>query len=60
MAVSKVTAIVLNKIGVDSILLDPAVSEIFYFKHDAEASKILMFIGNLHVDNISNIILVLS
>ena len=50
-------AIVLNKIGVDSTLLDPAVPEIFYFKHDEEASKILIFIGNPHVDNI---ILVLS
>ena len=30
-------------IGVDSILLDPAVSKIFYFKLDVGASRIITF-----------------
>ena len=38
MGVFKVKGIVLNKIGVDSILLDLAVPEIFDFKHDEGAS----------------------
>ena len=33
-------------IGVDSTLLDPAVPEIFYFKHDVGASLIKILIGN--------------
>ena len=45
----KVTAITLDWIGVDSILLDPAVLKIFYFKHDVGASIFLIFIGNPEV-----------
>ena len=54
----KVRAIVLNYIGVGSILLDPAVPEIFYFKHDIAASLIIFFIGNPDVDNIGDATLV--
>ena len=46
MGVSKVKAIVLNKIGVDSILLDPAVHEIFDFKYDEGPLPFINFIGN--------------
>ena len=49
----------LDQIGADSILLDPAVSKIFYFKHDVEAYLISIFIGNSAVDNIGNAIPVL-
>ena len=34
MEVSKGKVVVLDQIDIDSILLDPAVPEIFYFKHD--------------------------
>ena len=47
--VSKVRPIVLYWIGVDSILFDPVVPEIFYFKHDVRASLIIIFIGNSDV-----------
>ena len=46
MGLSKVRAIVLDLIGVDSILFDQAVSEIFYFKDDVGASLIKIFVGN--------------
>ena len=39
MRVSKVRAIVLDYIGINSIALDPAIPEIFYFKHDVRASN---------------------
>ena len=38
---------------VDSILLEPAVLKIFYFKHDVRASNAIIFIGNLDVDSFS-------
>ena len=44
--VPKVRAIVLDHIGVDCILLDPAIREIFYFKHHAGASLLKIFLGN--------------
>ena len=44
MGLSEVRAIVLDQIDVDSILLDPAVSEPFYLKHDVVVSlSILTF-----------------
>ena len=60
MVLSKVMAIVLHKIGVDSIYLDPAVPEIFHFKHRVGVSLIVIFIGNLDVDNIGDTTLGLS
>ena len=54
------SAIVLHKIGVDFILLEPVVSEIFYFKHDVGASLIIIFICNPDVHNIGNTIIVLT
>ena len=59
MEVFKNWAIVLDQIVVDSILLDPAVSEIFCFKHDVGASLIIIFVGNPDVGNIGDAILVL-
>ena len=53
MEISKVRPIVLGWIGVNSILLGPAVSEIFYFKHDVGASPIIIFIGNPDVSILS-------
>ena len=47
-----VKQIVLDYIGIDSILFDPAVSDIFYFKHDAGASSVIIFIGNPDVDSL--------
>ena len=44
MEVSKVREIVLDWIGVDSILSDPAASEIYYFKHDLGAPLTLILI----------------
>ena len=44
---SNVRAIVLDWIGADSILLNPADSEIFYFKHDVGPFEIL--VGNFDV-----------
>ena len=58
--VSEVMLIVLDEVGIDPILLDPAVLEIFYFKHDERASLIIIFIGNPDIDDIGNAILVLS
>ena len=52
--------IVLNKIDVDSILLDPAVSEIIHFKYGVVASLIIIFNSNLDVDNTDNALPVLS
>ena len=46
MGVSKVSAIALEEIGVDSILFDPSVPEMFYFKCGVGASLIIIFIGN--------------
>ena len=60
MGVYKVIQIVLNYIGVGSILPDPAILEIFYFKHDVGASIITILIGNLDVDDIGDAVLVLS
>ena len=57
MGVSKVKAIALGWFGVDSVL-DLAIPEIFYFKHDVGASLII-FIDNCDVDNIDKAILVL-
>ena len=59
MGVAKVRAIILDLIGVDSILLDPAIPEVLYFKHDSFVSQIIIFIGSSGVDNIANTILVL-
>ena len=49
MGVSKLSTTVLDYIGVGSIMLDPAVSETVYFKHDARVSLIINFIGDPHV-----------
>ena len=35
----------------DSILLNQALPEIFYFKHDVRASNVIIFIGNPDVDS---------
>ena len=45
--------------GVDFIVLDPAVPEIFYFKDDTRASLIIIFIGNPEIDNMRDAIIVL-
>ena len=50
--VYKVKPIVLDSIGVDSVLLDLAVPEIFYLKHN-EVSSPTIFIGNPNVDSLS-------
>ena len=55
MGVSKVRPIAQNYIGVDFILFDSAVSEIFCFKHDVGASNqsnAIIFIGNADVDSL--------
>ena len=52
MAVFKVRSIANDYIGVDAILFDPAVPEIFYFKHDVGASIVIIFIGNRDVDSL--------
>ena len=44
--VSKVRAIVLDQIGVDSIYLGPAVTVIFDFEHDVGATLIIILIDN--------------
>ena len=49
MEISKVKAIKLDEIDVDSILPDPAIPEIFYFKHDVRVFQIIIFIGNSDV-----------
>ena len=43
MGVFKVRPIAYDQIGVDSILFNPAVPEIFYFKHDVRASNVINF-----------------
>ena len=43
MGVFKVRPIVLDWISVDSILFDPFVAEIFYFKHDVGDSNVINF-----------------
>ena len=43
MGVSKVGPIVLEEITIDSILFDPSVAEIFYFKHDVGDSNVINF-----------------
>ena len=58
--ITKVRQIVLDSISVEFFLLNPAVPEIFYFKHDEGASLIIIFIGNPNVDNICDAFLVLS
>ena len=55
MGVFKVRRIVLDSIGVDSILFYPVVPEIFYFKHDVGASNVINFnnfFGNSNVDSL--------
>ena len=51
--VFKVGQIVLDYIGVDSILFDRAVPEIFSFKHNVGASNVVICIGNPDVDSLS-------
>ena len=46
MVVTKIRPIECDLIGIDSILLDPAVPEISYFKHDVVASNVIIFTGN--------------
>ena len=56
MWVFEVKRIVVNYIRVDSILFDPAVSKIFYFKHLVGASGVINFnnfIGDPDVDSFS-------
>ena len=43
MGVSKVRSIISDEIGVDSILFDPSIAEIFYFKHEVGASRVMNF-----------------
>ena len=45
MGLSKVKLIVEDLIGVDSIVFDPSVAKIFYFKHDFGATNVVNFIG---------------
>ena len=49
MEVCKVKSFAVGYIDIDSILLEPAVSETFYFKNDAGASVIIIFIGSPNV-----------
>ena len=42
-----------DEIGVDSILFDLTVPEIFYFKHDVVATNVIVFIGSPDVDILS-------
>ena len=63
MGIFKVGRIALDYIGVDSILFDRAIPEIFYFKYDVDASDhsdVLVFIGNPDVDSLSVAISVLT
>ena len=60
MRIYKVRPIVLDYIGNNFILLDPAVPEVFYFKLNIGAFLNLIFIGNPDVDNIGDAILVIS
>ena len=43
----------------DFILLDLAIPELFYFKHDVVASDVIVFIDNPDVDSLSDAIPVL-
>ena len=52
MEVPKVWPIALDYIGADSVLLDPAVPEIFY-KHDGGTPNVLIFIDSPYVDSLS-------
>ena len=52
MGAFKVKRIVLDWIGVDFILSDQAVPEIFHFKHDVDASIVIIFIGNFDVNSL--------
>ena len=47
MSVSKVNPIVLDQTGVDSVLFDPTVPEISYFKHDVGASNVIILLAAL-------------
>ena len=50
--VSKVRRIAKDLTSVDYILFDPAILEIFYFKHNVGDSNVInFFIGNSVVDN---------
>ena len=53
MGVLKAKQIVLDQIGIDSHLFDPAVSE---SKHDLGAFNVLIFIVNADINSISNAI----
>ena len=55
----KLRRIVLDSIGVESIRYDPAVPEIFHFKHNVGASNVIIFIDNPDVDSVSDIFSVL-
>ena len=55
-ASASTSLIVFDRIGVDSILFDPTVPEIFYFKHDVVPLMLyilLIFICNPNVDSLS-------
>ena len=54
MGVFEVGPIVLDQVDINSIFLDPALTEIFYFKHDVWASNDIMPIQHDHVDHIHN------
>ena len=45
MRVSEVRPIVLDYINVYSILFDPSVAEMFYFKYDVGDSNVVLIIG---------------
>ena len=53
-------AIGFDQIGVNSIVLDPAVLEMFFFKNDVGAYLIIIFIGSADVDDTGNADLILS
>ena len=53
MGVFNIRQIVLDYIVIDTTLFDPAVSEIFYFKHDVGASNNTIFIGNPDVKTLA-------
>ena len=54
MRVSKLKPFARNRIGVNSILLDPAISELFIFQHDVGASiNFNNFFRNPDVDSFS-------
>ena len=49
-----------EKISANTLVLDPAVLEIFYFKHDVGASNVINFVGNPNVGSVSDAIPVLT